>query len=65
MVHVIVGGRLKPNTPTPTIDRSQVRLWDARKPKKEVWGIQHTNSINNATFNPTGAHMLVTCQVGR
>ncbi len=39
-----------------------VTLWDDRKPKKEVWTIAHTNSINNATFNPTGEHLLVTCQ---
>lgn len=39
-----------------------VTLWDDRKPKKEVWTIAHTNSINNATFNPTGAHLLITCQ---
>jgi len=39
-----------------------VTLWDDRKPKKEVWTIAHTNSINNATFNPTGDHLLITCQ---
>lgn len=50
--------------PTAIILQSKVRLWDARKPKKEIWGIPHTNSLNNATFNPTGSHMLVTCQVG-
>jgi len=39
-----------------------VTLWDDRKPKKEVWSIAHTNSINNASFSPTGAYLLITCQ---
>ena len=54
--------RPSPHKPT-NQPKKKVRLWDARKPKKEVWAIAHTNSINNATFNPTGSHMLVTCQV--
>lgn len=48
---------------TSSTDR-HVKLWDIRKPKKAIWEIPHTNSINTASFNPTGSHMVVTCQVG-
>jgi hypothetical protein len=42
--------------------RLQVKLWDSRKLKSPLWSIAHTNSLNNATVSPTGAHLLITCQ---
>lgn len=46
---------------TGSTDR-MIKLWDARKHKKALWSIPHTNSLNNVTFNPTGEFMLSTCQ---